>query len=198
MSVMTLREVWPREDRPLTVEDLTRLPDDGNRYELVAGVLEVTAAPLNNHNRVAFRLGFLLGTYCPDGLEVLGPTGVAMAEDHLRIPDVAVVESKWVDAADFVEQPPLLAVEVASRSTRKRDRVTKKREYEAFGIESYWIVEPDAEHPSLVAFELRGGRYEQVALTAENEEFHAVRPFEVTVMPRLLVEPGNAWRPARG
>jgi Uma2 family endonuclease len=194
MSVMSLSDVWPREDRPLTVDDLVRLPHDGNRYELVDGVLEVTPAPLNNHNRVMTRLSWLLGQQCPDDLEVLVGNGVNLARDLHRIPDIIVVRSEWIEPTDFIEDPPLLAIEVASNSTRRRDRTVKKREYQAFGIESYWIVEPDFDHPSLTAYQLTGSGYQQVASVADNEVFKAERPFPVTVMPRLLVEPGNAWR----
>src|SRR5262249_50729202 len=143
MSVMSLSDVWPREDRPLTVDDLVRLPHDGNRYELVDGVLEVTPAPLNGHNRVLHRLDNLLGMRCPAGLEVLPGNGVNLARDHHRIPDLIVVHSEWVESTPFIESPPLLAIEIASNSTRRRDRTVKKREYEAFGIQSYWIIEPD-------------------------------------------------------
>src|SRR5882672_4264595 len=131
MSVMTVSDVWP-PDRLLTVDDLLDQPDDGNRYELVHGVLDVTPAPRSTHNRAATRLAVLLSTHCPDGLEVLAGNGVNLAQDHHRIPDVIVVRSEWVPRTAFIEQPPL-AIEVASRSTRYRDRVTKKREYEKFG-----------------------------------------------------------------
>jgi Uma2 family endonuclease len=198
MRTMSLSDVWPREDRPLTVDDLARLPDDGNRYELVGGVLEVSPPPLNNHNRVANRLAYLLNQRCPAGLEVLPANGVNLARDHQRIPDLIVVRSAWVEQADFIEQPPLLAVEVASKSTRTRDRVTKKREYEAFGVESYWIVEPDCQRPNLTAYELDDVGYNQIAVVSGDGAFEAERPFPVTIVPRLLVESGTAWRSGLG
>lgn len=191
---MYLSEFWPKEDRPLTVDDLVRLPDDGNRYELVNGMLQVTPAPFGRHNRVSSRLGFLLGMRCPEGLEVLPGNGVNLAKDHHRVIDVIVVRSEWIEPTDFIEDPPLLAIEIASNNTRKRDRTIKKSEYETFGIQSYWIVEPDFDHPSLTAYELKDGCYEQIALVADTEAFKAERPFPVTIIPRLLVEPGNAWR----
>jgi hypothetical protein len=50
MSVMTAAkappdmrpDVWPHEDRPLTVKDMENMPDDGNRYELDEGMLIVS------------------------------------------------------------------------------------------------------------------------------------------------------------
>lgn len=196
MVSVTLGDIWPRRDRPLTVEDLERLQDDGNQYELVDGVLEVTLAPFSNHARFAWRLGVVIGLRCPPGLEVLEPAGVNLAEDHHRIPDLAVVRSDWVDSEPngFIDQPPLLAVEVASKGTRKRDRTTKKREYAEFGIPSYWLAVPDFDAPSLTAYELRDGRYEQVAFAAGDESFEVTRPFGFSVTPRSLVEPGDRWK----
>ena len=42
MSVMT--SVIPH-GRPFTVDDLEGMPDDGNRYELIDGILLVSPAP---------------------------------------------------------------------------------------------------------------------------------------------------------
>jgi len=39
-----------------TVDDLARFPDDGNRYELLNGVLLVTPAPAAVHQLVASRI----------------------------------------------------------------------------------------------------------------------------------------------
>jgi hypothetical protein len=57
MAVMTVAkatpqmwpDVWPHEDRPLTVSDMETMPDDGNRYELDEGMLVVSPAPFHNH-----------------------------------------------------------------------------------------------------------------------------------------------------
>jgi Uma2 family endonuclease len=88
----------------------------------------------------------------------------------------------------------VLAVEVALRSTRKLDRTTKKREYAAFGIDHYWIVVPDRDRPSITAFRRNGKKYEQVALVAGSETFHAAEPFAVGIVPALLAADGKAWR----
>jgi Uma2 family endonuclease len=99
---------------------------------------------------------------------------------------VAVVRSDATETV-FQERPPALAVEVASPRTRLYDRNRKKDVYEQFGIQAYWIVEPDPDKPELTAFQLRDGRYEQVAQVAGDEAFHAEPPFPVTVTPSELV-----------
>lgn len=195
MSVMTLGKIWPMEDRPLTVEDLERLPDDGNRYEIVDGVLEVTPAPLGSHERAAFRLGYLLQAHCTDGFEVLGAAGINLAPDLHRIPDLMVIREEWFELR-YQTRPPALVVEVSLRSTKKRDRTKKFFEYEALGVDSYWIVEPD--QPTLTAFELRAGQYAQIGRAVGTESFHAKKPFPITIVPTLLVAPGNKWKSGLG
>lgn len=44
MSTMTARAGLPW-GRPLTVQDLEEMPDDGHRYELIDGTLIVSPAP---------------------------------------------------------------------------------------------------------------------------------------------------------
>jgi Uma2 family endonuclease len=41
---------------------------------------------------------------------------------------------------------PDLVMEVVSPDRRKRDYKDKKDQYEAYGVQEYWIVDPDREH----------------------------------------------------
>ena len=80
MSVMTAAGTGLPTDRPLTVEDLDLLPDDGNKYELDDGVLIVSPAPAMSHQIVLARVYQALVRDCPpEFLVLLGP-GVEMSE----------------------------------------------------------------------------------------------------------------------
>ena len=59
--------------------------------------------------------------------------------------------------------------------------------YERFGIESYWIVIPEARQPELIAFQLRDGHFEQVAHVTGEQVFRAERPFPIELAPASLV-----------
>ena len=103
-------------------------------------------------------------------------------------PDVLVVHNKNLSVKPLAE-PLILAVEVLSPSTRRLDLVEKRAKYEAAGVASYWVLDPDV--PSVLALDLVGGRY-QVAGAAEGEEsVELARPFPVTVRPSALLEPYN-------
>lgn len=195
MSVMHINDVMLPDDRPLTVDDLQRLPDDGNRYELVYGVLEVSPAPFGVHENALQRLEFLLNYHRPPDLAVMRGQGVNLHGDRTRhrIPDTSVIRADDYEP-EYQTLPALLVVEVASPSTALRDHNVKKGEYEDFGIESYWIVVPDPANPSITAYELRDGHYVQAAHVEGDQVFRTARPFPFDVSPRLLVT-AEEWRP---
>ena len=68
MSVVTIAEAWPAAERPFTVAELDRMPDDGRRYELLEGVLIVSPRPTTVHQFVSMRLLPILADACPDDL----------------------------------------------------------------------------------------------------------------------------------
>jgi Uma2 family endonuclease len=171
---------------PLTRADLDAMPDDGHRYELIDGALIVTPAPLWMHQRVAINLVLLLGGACPDDLEILtAPFDVALTEDTVLQPDVLVARRADYSRRGLEGTSPVLAVEVLSPSTRRIDMMLKWSRFEAAGCASYWVVDPD--DPSLVAWDLRDGKYVEVGKVSGDEEFRAVLPFEVGVVPDVLV-----------
>lgn|SRR5215472_505414 len=186
MGAVTMTSDWLRGTGPLTVADLDRTPDDGRRYELVDGVLIVSPAPLIPHQVVLHELAVLLDASLPDDLAVVPGVGVRMSATTELVPDLVVVHRADL-AGPKLTLPPVLAVEVRSRSTVLFDMNTKKAVYERYGIGSYWIVVPDRERAALLAFELRDGRYQEIAQVVGDDEFTTQRPFPVSVVPAKLV-----------
>jgi Uma2 family endonuclease len=181
------RTVLP-DDRPLTVDDLDLLPDDGNKYELDDGILVVSPAPAIKHQVVVTRLIVMLASQAPPEYLVIGGPGLEMSRIQYRIPDIAVVTVGDVGIDEkSATKPPVLAIEVASPSTAIYDRNRKKDVYAGFAIESYWIVRPDIHEPSLTAFELSGSEYRVLAEITGEETFRAVRPFQCEIVPADLV-----------
>ena len=172
-----------------TIEDLEGFPSDGNRYELIEGTLHVTPAPRFAHQRAIGNLHILLRQACPAGLEVvLGPFDVVLGPDTVLEPDVLVTRPD--DPTEKrLEQPPLLAIEVLSPSTRLYDLGTKRLAYEHFGVPAYWVV--DVLDPAAARItEWRwsaSGVAEPIERTVEGDEpFVAEYPFPVTVVPGRL------------
>jgi len=190
MVSMTRPDLWQDPGRLLTVDDLDDLPlDDDRRYELDDGVLIVSPAPLNIHQLVVARLTAILTAACPEHLIVLPGVGINVTRYQHRVPDVAVVPADSFEL-DHIEHPPALVVEVSSRSTRLYDQNRKKDVYEGFGIPAYWIIEPERERPRVIAFELRDGKYQEVADVSGPDEFRATSPFPVAFRPAVLTRTG--------
>jgi len=131
-----------------TAEMVRRLPDDGNRYEVVYGELLVTPAPRAWHQEVAARLVEGLRAYLrrfPVGNAMMSPADISWAKDVLVQPDVFVVDIEEARTLDWKRMRHLLlAIEVLSPSSTRADRFTKRKLYQQVGVPAYWVVEADA------------------------------------------------------
>ena len=132
-----------------TADMARRLPDDGNRYEVVYGELLVTPAPRAWHQVLVLRLAMALQLYLERtpgvGMCFVSPADISWGEDVLLQPDVFV--APWEQARTLAWsaiRDLLLVAEVLSPSTPRHDRFTKRRRYQEAGVPLYWIVDGDA------------------------------------------------------
>jgi len=129
-----------------TVADLENFPNDGNRYELLDGVLLVTPAPSVSHQIVVSRLFEKLATdvHGVDRAFVFArgvvsfPPRTQLEPDLLIVPAHVPVSDKWEDLSEH-----WLAVEVMSRTSRIYDRDFKRDAYLALGVREVWLVDRD-------------------------------------------------------
>jgi len=188
--LMESEEPMQRDGRPFTRADLEHTPNDGRRYEIIDGVLIVTAAPGRLHQRAVGRSYKLLDAAAPPEFEVLlAPFAVALAEDTEVQPDVVVGWRKDFTDRDL-PRPPVLAVEVLSPSTRMIDLHLKRARFERAGTPQFWIVDPVANpaEARLIAWKLDGdGFYRKVSDVMGDERFTTELPFPVAVVPADLV-----------
>ncbi|HEX7052040.1 MAG TPA: Uma2 family endonuclease [Longimicrobiales bacterium] len=129
--------------------DFARLPsDDGNRYEVIAGVLHVTPSPRSLHQLIAVRLGQLLNGFAEDHRLgwVFGPVDVLFAEGDYLAPDLVFIrrDRREIISDRGIEAAPDLVIEILSDSTARRDRGLKRERYALYGVAEYWVVDPDA------------------------------------------------------
>jgi len=132
-----------------TAAQAIALPDDDNRYEVLDGELVMMPPPTWAHQVAVEQFYLLLQAYVREhalGWVKLSPSTVVLSERRLVQPDVFVVPRgegaaprDWSDITAL-----LLAVEVLSPSTARRDRWQKRHMYQAFGAAEYWIVDTNA------------------------------------------------------
>jgi Uma2 family endonuclease len=135
----------------------------GNRLvELSHGILEVLPMPTDSHQAiVAYLYTALLAFVAPRQLGTLrfAPLRLRLWEGKFREPDLLFLSAahdakrrdEYWEGADFV-------VEVVSSDDRRRDLVTKRREYAKAGIPEYWIIDPGEER--VIVLHLAGDRYQ--------------------------------------
>ena len=125
-----------------TVDDLEKFPDDGNRYELLDGVLLVTPQAAAVHQVVASRIQVKLANALQSLAHVVGPGAVVRMPRTQLQPDVLVYPVRFSPMTDWRKiTEHWLAVEVLSRSSRVYDREFKRDAYFALGLQQVWLVD---------------------------------------------------------
>lgn len=132
----------------ITWHDVQQMPDDGNRYEAIAGELHVTPAPSVRHQWISVELERALYSLVHDagrGIVLHAPVGVEFPASGEGVqPDILVVAAarRSIIDEDWIRGAPDIVVEILSPGTQRRDRGVKLKLYERQGVEEYWIVEP--------------------------------------------------------
>jgi Uma2 family endonuclease len=174
----------------LTYEDYVGLPDDGRRYEILDGELEVSPAPTPRHQGVSGNLFVILHPHVQErglGRVYHAPIDVILAADSIVQPDLVFVAAgrESIITERAIEGPPDLAVEILSPGSDRRDRVAKAALYARYGIRHYWIPDPLAR--TLEVYEVEGAEYRRVAM---HEGAVRVR---TALFPDLEIDLGRVW-----
>ncbi|MBT9582716.1 Uma2 family endonuclease [bacterium] len=135
-------------DKVWTYQDYLTLPEDGNRYEIIDGVLYGSPSPLSIHQLLSKRLGNFLYQF-----ELEGQGFVYHAPLDVHIPGCTPVQPDLIfltrEQRGLIQDrgifgAPHLLVEILSPGTRSLDRVKKLNKYAAAGVPNYVMVEPEA------------------------------------------------------
>jgi Uma2 family endonuclease len=186
-----------------TLEDLTRLPDDGRRYEILDGSLLVSPAPASWHQFVCAWLLATLTKSAPTDHIVLPGANLLLPAPLTRlfIPDVLVVHTPpgfW-DKDDHLTLPPdlvPLTAEVVSRSSVTMDRIMKPALYAEAGVGHFWRVENGPDGPTVHVFALGGGAYKRVHLVRPGERVEVDAPWPIHIAPPVRGGGGAPGQPA--
>ena len=161
MATATVLQIRPADHgRKLTLEEFMEAAfEEGYRYELARGVLEVTYVPGQPHGLIVWTLLQMIVDYHTRHPGKIFQAGGA-SEFRLwlpvmisgRNPDIAIVlHNTPRDPRGW--RPPVLVMEVVSEGAEahEADYVTRREEYLAFGIREYWIVDPIARIVTVLA-----------------------------------------------
>jgi len=158
-------------EQPVTYDDYAAMPDDGNRYEIINGVLEMMSpGSMTIHQTVSRELLFILLQSCRSEYEIYyAPFDVILSRTTVLQPDIIMIHRSRLEIVKKhgVEGAPDLVVEILSPSTRKRDKVVKAAAYAKHQVSEYWLVDPEAR--TLEQYRLDGEHYEWVQTYEEDD-----------------------------
>jgi len=164
----------------LTYEDYVLFPDDGKRHELIDGEHFVTPSPSTKHQAISINLAGMMWRYLqerPIGRVFTAPFDVVFSDFDVVEPDVLYLSNERAAAVltdKHARGAPDLVVEIGSRGTRKRDETIKRRLYERFRVQEYWVVDPALD--SVRVYRQTGEQYERVVeLTLERQDVLTTR-----------------------
>ncbi|MCS6918849.1 MAG: Uma2 family endonuclease [Fimbriimonadales bacterium] len=137
----------PKRKRRYTEQDLLAMPDDGRKYELVNGRIQVVPTG-GRHGKIGYRLARKIGDFAPEYLEGFdSSTGFRMAGGNIRSPDFSLMETQRLPdgkpPVDFINGAPDLAVEIVSPSENLKDLMQKVFEYFESGAREVWLLFPE-------------------------------------------------------
>jgi Uma2 family endonuclease len=135
------------ETERLTAEDYRAMPDDGGRYQLIAGELHLAPAPNSYHQEIVWNLSQILGSYVrlhPVGRVYLAPYDVYLSEQDVVQPDLLFLANSRhnLRQEDGLHGAPDLVIEVLSVATSQLDKKRKRAIYARAGVKEMWLVDP--------------------------------------------------------
>lgn len=175
------------------------LPEDGNRYEVIAGVLYMSTAPSPFHQWIIHQLARPLFQQIEDtgvGVVLWSPIGLFMPGCDPVQPDLLVIraEDRGIVRERGIEGVPALLVEILSPSNQEHDLVVKRAAYARAGVPEYWVARP-VERDLLVHHrpEPATGQYLRVSqVPPDGELISPTLPFRATVASFFVGAPGAA------
>jgi Uma2 family endonuclease len=149
----------------LTYDDFLLFPDDGKRHELIDGEHYVTPSPSRKHQAIVWNLTVRIGTYLeanPVGRAFAAPFDVVFSQFDVVEPDLLFISNARLEVLTTknVQGAPNLVVEIGAPSTRQRDETIKRKLYERFGVEEYWVIDPEIE--TIAVYRRVGDGYQRV------------------------------------
>ena len=167
--------------------------EEGFRYELARGVLEVTNIPNDPHAVIISYFYDEIGAYrraYPKFIHHYGGGGefqlLMPGMISGRHPDVAV--ALWSTPKDpRGRRPASFAIEVVSegKEARERDYVTKRQEYLAYGLREYWIVDPELRRVTILLRD--GDAWVERVVAADGRA-------ESVMLPGFVVSAAELWQ----
>jgi Uma2 family endonuclease len=155
------------------------------KVEFINGEIVVHSPVMKRHNTASLLLARLMSVYAD--VHQLGFVGIEKIMITLTRndyePDICFFNAE--KSKDFTNKQTLFPapdwiVEILSEGTKDRDRGIKFKDYQAHGIEEYWIIDPD--HQTIEQYHLEGGAYELILKASEGHiKSYVLKGFQIPI-----------------
>ena len=130
-----------------TIDEIESLPE-GERAELIDGVIYNMSTPSATHQSIIFHMSGMIWDYIKKNhgtcRAFAAPFSVYLFQDDQNYfePDISVIcDMDKIDSKGCHGAPDWV-IEVVSPSTKGRDYLLKLSKYQQAGVREYWIVDP--------------------------------------------------------
>ena len=130
-----------------TIDEIESLPE-GERAELIDGVIYNMSTPSATHQSIIFHISGMIWDYIKRNNGTCrafsAPFSVYLFQDDQNYfePDISVIcDTDKIDSKGCHGAPDWV-IEVVSSSTKGRDYLLKLSKYQQAGVREYWIVDP--------------------------------------------------------
>lgn len=135
------------KEKPLNIKDYKLLPEDAP-YQLIEGELIMTPAPNPRHQLISGNLFKRFSDFVDKnrlGIVLYSPIDIYLGEENAYQPDIVFIskERREIIKDDGIYGPPDLVIEILSPSSAYYDLKNKFKIYEEYGVQEYWIVDPE-------------------------------------------------------
>lgn len=148
--------------RKLTYDDYARIPDDGQRHEIIDGEHYAMPAPSTPHQRISRRLTLRLGVVEQFGLGEIfyAPYDVVLSKHDIVQPDLLFISiaRAGIITKRNIQGAPDLIIEILSEGTRRLDETEKLDLYDRYGVPEYWTFDTDRKTSRVYRRTLQGLR----------------------------------------
>ena len=150
----------------LTYDDYCQIPDDGNRYEVIEGVLYMSPSPIFRHQKILRKLSMFLSNWVEqtkNGELLFAPMDVVLSDQDVVQPDILFISTNRLSIIEEknIQGAPDLLIEILSEGNRRHDEIVKRDLYETHGVQEYWIVDPVLE--TIKVYRLEEARFIKAA-----------------------------------
>ncbi|MEP7233044.1 MAG: Uma2 family endonuclease [Ginsengibacter sp.] len=149
---------------PKTLLEVWETLPEGTLCQIINNKLVMSPAPVIIHQQILNEINIEISLYLrknPLGKIIIAPVDVYFSEKNIFQPDILFIKNENLDKikSKKLAGSPDLVIEILSPSTSQLDYEEKKIIYERYGVQEYFIVDPNSK--SVTAYFLMDGEYEE-------------------------------------